>query len=288
VRLPLDVEAALAFAARHPAGHFDDRLRRRLVTQLSSAPAGTIVLGEGPGEIRLVATVVDVIADPAAPAEVVVVGASSNVPAEVFAAEVLAPARAYARAVGRRAVEAPRPACVVDAEDAFARAGFAFAYETVVMRRPGAQVDAPEPELPRGWRWAPLEDALVSRAHAALDEIFRAAPSFTLPPLDVFRAGAFQWTPGWHLLFDEDALAGLVRVAAKGAQGELQVVGRAPAYRGHGVGRRLVARGLRLLAGAGAGAVTLEAAARNDRALALYRAFDFEIVERTPVFSAAL
>ncbi|HVX93943.1 MAG TPA: hypothetical protein VHK47_03440 [Polyangia bacterium] len=43
---------------------------------------------------------------------------------------------------------------------------------------------------------------------------------------------------------------------------------------------------MRLLAEAGARTVTLEAAAKNDRALALYRAFDFEIVERTPVFSA--
>jgi mycothiol synthase len=81
-------------------------------------------------------------------------------------------------------------------------------------------------------------------------------------------------------------LAGLVRLAANGVKGELRVVGRASAYRGRGVGRLLVDRGLRLLAEAGARTVTLEAAAKNDRALALYRAFDFEIVERTPVFSA--
>ncbi len=286
MRLPLDVEEALGFAARHPAGHLDDALRRRLITQLTSAPAGTIVLGDGRGQLRLVATVVDVISDPAAPAELIVLGARPGLPGVVFADEVLAPARAFARAVGRRSVDAPQPACVVDAAEAFARAGFAFAYETVAMRREGAPLDALAPELPRGWRWAPLDDALVALAHAALYEIFRGAPSFTLPPLEAFRAGAFQPAPGWHLLLEGDTLAGLVRLAANGVKGELRVVGRASAYRGRGVGRLLVDRGLRLLAEAGARTVTLEAAAKNDRALALYRAFDFEIVERTPVFSA--
>jgi GNAT superfamily N-acetyltransferase len=288
VRLALDVEEALAFSSRHPAGHFDDMVRRRLITLLTSAPAGTIVLGDGAGGLCLVATVVDVISDPEAPAELVVVGARPGLPADVFAESVLAPARAFARAVGRRTLHAPRPACVGDADEAFARAGFAFAYETVVMRRDGAPWDGPAPELPRGWRWAPLEDALVARAHAALYEIFLGAPSFTLPPLEAFRAGAFQGSPGWHLLFAGDALAGLVRLWADEGKGELRVVGRAPAYRGRGVGRLLVDRGLRLLAEAGARSVTLDAAATNDRALVLYRSFDFEIVERTPVFSAKI
>ena len=67
----------------------------------------------------------------------------------------------------------------------------------------------------------------------------------------------------------------------------MRVLGRAPHHRGRGLGRLLLEHGLRILAAAGVDAVTLEVAATNERALALYRAFDFEIVERTPTLSTS-
>jgi mycothiol synthase len=288
MRRPLDLDQALAFAARHPVGHLDEPTRRRLLTQLTSAPAGTIVLADALGALVLVATVVDVIDDAHAAAELAVIGAVPGLPGAVFAGQVLAPARAFARAVGRRRLHVNRLEQVRDMDEVLERAGFALAYETYAMRRAGAQVGAPAPALPAGARWAALDDAHVAAAHAALAEMFRDAPSTTLPPLEAFRRGAFLSPPGWHVLFDGDTVAGLVRVSATGSSGELRVLGRAPAYRGRGLGRLLVDRGLRLLADVSVETVTLEVAAANARALALYRAFDFQVVERTPVFEAVL
>ena len=80
----------------------------------------------------------------------------------------------------------------------------------------------------------------------------------------------------------------IVPIVPHGATGELRIVGRLPAYRGRGLGPRLVAEGLRLLAEAGAGDVDLQVEADNERALDLYRRFGFEVVARTPVFALAL
>jgi ribosomal protein S18 acetylase RimI-like enzyme len=286
--LPLDLDEALAFAARHPVGHLDEPTRRRLLTQLTSAPAGTIVVGDERRALRLVATVVDVIDDPAAAAELVILGAAPGMLGAVFASEVLAPALAFARAMGRRALQVARPGFVHDIDEVLARAHFSLHHEVYAMSRAHAAPDGAEPTLEPGWRWAPLDDALVAPAHAALVEMLRGAPSATLPPLDAFRRGAFLSAPGWHALLDGETIAGLVRVSASERRGEVRVLGRAPAYRGRGLGRLLLDRALRLLAAAGARAVTLEVAATNARALSLYRAFAFEVTERTPVFAAFL
>jgi ribosomal-protein-alanine N-acetyltransferase len=92
----------------------------------------------------------------------------------------------------------------------------------------------------------------------------------------------------WRALVDGDAIAGLVQVAALDVGHDLRTVARRPAYRGQGLGARLVTEGLRILAEAGARDVELSVEARNDRALALYRRFGFEIVGRTPVHALGL
>ncbi|HVR62923.1 MAG TPA: GNAT family N-acetyltransferase [Polyangia bacterium] len=288
VRLPLALDEALAFAALHPVGHLDEAMRRRLITALTSDPAGTIVLGDAGGALRLVATVVDVIDDRTAPAELVILGARPGLPGAAFADGVLAPARAFARAGGRRVLHTARPTFVTDVDEVLARDGFTFAYEIVAMRRAHAALAPAEPTLPSGWRWAALDDALVEPAHVALGEMFRGMPAMTLPPLPAFRSGAFSPPPGYQLLMDGEAVAGLVRLSASGDGGVVRVLGRVPAYRGRGLGRLLLDRGLRLLAAAGVRTVMLEVLAMNDRALALYRAFGFAVVEHTPTLAAAV
>jgi len=280
------LDEALAFAALHPVGQLDGPTRLRLLTHLTSAPEGTIVLANSRGELALVATVVDVIAESHAPAELVILGAR-RVESNVFAHEVLAPAKLFARSAGRRALHLSRPSCVEDLDEVLEGAGYVFAYEVILMRRLGT-ADACEPLLPPGWRWAPLDDALVPQVHTALLEMFRGSPSTTLPPLAEFRRGAFLSPPGWHVLLDGDVVAGLVRLSAQGTQGEVRVLGRRPAYRGRGLGELLLARALRLLADLEAGAVTLEVAATNEGALALYRGFGFEVVTQKPVYATVL
>jgi ribosomal-protein-alanine N-acetyltransferase len=70
--------------------------------------------------------------------------------------------------------------------------------------------------------------------------------------------------------------------------GELRTVGRVPAYRGLGLGPRLVAEGLRLLAESGAPEIELSVEANNEGALRLYRKFGFEVLRRTPVLALSL
>ena len=212
MRLPFALDEALAFAARHPVGHLDEPTRRRLLTQLTSAPEGVIVLGDEGGALALVASVLDVLADPDAPAELVIVGARAGLSGVVLADQVIEPARAFARAAGRRALHVALPEVVHEARAILARAGFAFHHETIAMSRASALARGPAAEPPLGWRWAPLDDGLVAPAHAALIEMFREAPSVTLGPLEVFRRGAFLSPPGWQVLLDGDAVAGLVRL----------------------------------------------------------------------------
>jgi ribosomal protein S18 acetylase RimI-like enzyme len=142
--------------------------------------------------------------------------------------------------------------------------------------------------LPAGWSWAPLEGPRIDAAHAALLEMFHGAPSFSLSPVPEFRRGVESRSSVWRALLDGARIAGLVHVSVNGARGELRTVGRTPAYRGQGVGPRLVGEGLRLLREAGAGDVTLSVEAVNESALNLYRRFGFEVLTRTPVFGLTL
>jgi ribosomal protein S18 acetylase RimI-like enzyme len=128
----------------------------------------------------------------------------------------------------------------------------------------------------------------VAEAHAALAEMFRDDHSFTLSPLPLFRRSALSGASIFRVLLDGDEIAALVQVAPHAVTHELRTVGRRPAYRGRGLGERVVCEGLRLLADNGARDVELSVEAPNEGALTLYRRFAFEIVDRTPVFALGL
>jgi ribosomal protein S18 acetylase RimI-like enzyme len=271
-----------------PVGHLDEATRRRLLTHLTSEQAGTILLADDKGLV-LVATVVDVIANPHAAAVLVVLGARGLIADGPFAELVLEPAAAFARAGGRVALLLDRPAFVPAIDALLARSGFVFAYESCRMRRGrGARMGAAAIPLPDGWRFATMDDALVPPSHVALIEMFRGVESATLAPLEAFRRGALGGIPGWRVLLDGDNVAGLVRMSVEGGQGEVRILGRHPSYRGRGLGRLLLDHALRVLASFDVEAVHLEVEARNDRALDLYRGFDFEIAERTPCFRRSI
>jgi ribosomal protein S18 acetylase RimI-like enzyme len=171
--------------------------------------------------------------------------------------------------------------------EALGAAGFARAYDTFEMRRPASAWAAPPAQvapLPGGWSWTDIDAARAEPAHTALGEMFRDAPATSLIPLDDFRQRVASGAARWRALLDGERIAGLVRVVPHGARGEVRMLGRAPAYRGQGLGPRLMTEGLGLLRAAGAGDVTLAVEAVNERALDLYRRFGFEVVTRTPVF----
>jgi ribosomal protein S18 acetylase RimI-like enzyme len=291
---PGDVDAVVAFCVAH-GGLYDAALTRLLVLELTSDPAGVIVIGDDDGP-ALVATVVDRARNGADAASLETLGVRAPIAAAPFARLVIEPAVAFARAGERRALHVALPPALMPAtgaEQALRDVGFAHAYDTFAMRRAGSAPAPASPEpLPAGWSWAALDGSRVDEAHAALVEIFRDAPSTNLRPLEDFREAVVSGTSRWYVLLDGDRLAGLAQIALHGAggaiRGEVRTIGRVPTYRGRGLGPHLVAEGLRLLRADGAGDVDLMVEADNERALDLYRRFAFELVARTPVFALAL
>jgi ribosomal protein S18 acetylase RimI-like enzyme len=286
--LPDEVEgwAELCVAWRGP---HDAALVRRLLVDLTSDPAGAFVFADGEGP-ALVCTVVDLAANGAGGANLEILGARATVAGELFAELVVAPAVAFARGGARRGLQVALYPWLVDAqgaEMALAGRGFARVFDSFVMQRPAEAAAPPAsvPPLDDGWRWAPLDDERVEAAHSALAETFRGALSFSLAPLHDFRRAVGSGASVWRVLLAGSEIAGLVQVSAQGDRGELRTVGCRPAYRGRGLGTRLVGEGLRVLLARGAREVELEVAADNVRALALYRGFGFEVATRTPVLA---
>jgi ribosomal protein S18 acetylase RimI-like enzyme len=286
---PASVDAVVAFCVAN--GPYDAPLLRRLMLGLTSAPAGVLVVEDRGGPV-LVAAVVDRTTNGAGAANLELLGVRGPVASEVFARCVVEPALAFARGGERRALQVPLGAIaaeIVGAEAVLRAAGFAHAYDSVSMAR---AADAPEPPAPlplaAGWSWETLDAARAPQAHDALVEIFRDAASTSVPPLVEFRQSLVTGGLVWRVLLDGQRIAGLVQVVSRGDRGDLRVVGRTPAYRGVGIGPRLISEALRVLRAAGARGVSLEVEARNEDALALYRRFGFEVATRAPTFARPL
>jgi ribosomal protein S18 acetylase RimI-like enzyme len=289
-----DAEDVIAFARAH-GSPYDTALLRRLLLDLTSDPAGVFVVRDAAG-ISLAAAVVDRVTNGADAASLEMLGVRAPLTAAHFARLIVEPAVAFARAGDRRALHVPLQESLMPAEDAagvLREAGFAHAYDTYPMRRDRSAPDQPIEPLPDGWTWAALDGPRVDAAHAALLEMFHGSPSFGLGPLDGFRQAVASGATVWRALLDGQRIAGLLHVAfhdqPEGRRlGEVRTIGRAPAYRGRGVGPRLVRESLRLLAQGGVGDAELVVEAKNVSALALYRRFGFEPTSQTPVFAIDL
>jgi ribosomal protein S18 acetylase RimI-like enzyme len=269
-------------------GDYDEPLRRRLLTSLTSSPDGTVVLADDEG-LALVATTIDRLADGSASAQLLLLGARPDFPRAAFVARVVEPAASFAREMGRPALLTAASSFVATLVDELTRVGFVHAYDILTMvRRHGGCLDGPAVTPPAGLSWATVDDANVAEAHAALVEMFRAAPATNTPPLDEFRTSAVAASPPWQALLEGSSIVGLVRLAANDSVGELRVLGRLPGHRGRGLGSVIVDHALRVLASLGVGEVRLEVEGANAPALALYRSFAFEIVDRTPWYQLAL
>ncbi len=287
---PDETDALAAFCVAN-GSPFDARLVGHLLRDLTSDPAGVLVLADEMGPAA-VATVVDRISNAAGAADLEILGARVRLSERVLIEQVVAPAVAFARAGLRLALHISLHDAMVDGEAAkrgLLASGWVPAYDTFHMRR-GA--DAPElaaPDAPaEGWRWTVLDEGWAAAAHAAISEAFEGQASLGLPPLDDFRRAIAAGHRVSRLLLHGTAIAGFVQVVPRGARGDVALLGRSPHYRGRGLGVRLIRQGLRLLHDAGAREVDLTVEAQNDRALALYRRFDFRVIRRTPVLGLAL
>jgi ribosomal protein S18 acetylase RimI-like enzyme len=289
-----DADEVIAFCVAQDSA-YDAPLLRRLLLDLTSDARGVIVVRDAAG-IALVATVVDRARNGADAASLETLGVRAPLEAPDLARLVIEPAIAFSRAGERRALHVPLPPALMPADGAeqvLRDAGFAHAYDTYEMRRPPSAPDAASLDvLPDGWCWAALDESRVEAAHAALAEMFHGAPSFSLGPLDGFRRAVASGATTWRVLLDGQRIAGLLHVArheTPGGQpfGEVRTIGRAPAYRGRGLGPRLLREALNLLGGDGR-EIRLTVEAKNVDALALYRRFGFEPASQTPVFALTL
>jgi GNAT superfamily N-acetyltransferase len=277
---PGDADALVAFCAANGGTHDTGFL-----LGLTSGVGGVFVISDDDGT-RAAAIVVDRIRNGADAAHLEPLGARAPIPAEAYMRLVVEPALAFARSGERRALNVvlqPAPSLCDGAEAALRGAGFAHRYDVFEMRRSDAAPPPPAP-LPAGWSWADLDVARADEAHAALVDMFRDALATSIIPLADFRAAVASGTVSWRILLDGDRVAGLVRTRRRGERGEIAILGRAPAYRGQGIGPRLLVEGLRVLREAGAGEIDLGVEVTNESALALYLRFGFEVVTRTPVF----
>jgi ribosomal protein S18 acetylase RimI-like enzyme len=289
---PDDADALAAFSVAND-GTFDAALVRRLLLELTSDAAGVFVLADAAGSApAFVATVVDRAENGAGAAHLEVLAADAAVPASAFAALVVAPAIAFARAGTRRSLHVTVTTAlgrVSGAEAVLRDAGFETSHALFTMvRRADAEPPAGGAPLPAGWRWAEVDDGRAADVHALLADAFRDAPSFSLSPLPMFRRAVISGAMTCRVLLDGEIAAGFVNVVAHETHAELRTVARAPGYAGRGLGPRLVGEGLRLALARGVCDVELTVEARNDRALALYRRFGFEIAARLPVVALDL
>jgi hypothetical protein len=207
-----DADAVIAFCAGH--GPYDAGLLRRLLLDLTSGPAGVLVIEDREGP-ALVATVVDRVDNILDAANLETLGVRAPLTADAFMQLVVEPAIAFVRGGERGALSVGLHAATMPAagaEAALRAAGFAHAYDGFEMKRPGATqpADAPHP-LPAGWSWRTVDAALADEAHAALGEAFRDAPSASRVPLEEFRRWVAAGASVYRALLDGDRVAGLVR-----------------------------------------------------------------------------
>ena len=174
-----DAEAMVAFCAAQRSP-YDDRLLKMLLLQLTSDPAGVFVIRDD-GGIVLAATVVDRAPNGVGAAGLETLGVRAPLPTAIFARLVVEPAVAFVRAGACRALHVPLPPARLPAdgaERALRDAGFAHGHDTFDMRRPASAPVPPESAAASGCVVVGgARRRARRRAHAALGEIFRDAPS---------------------------------------------------------------------------------------------------------------
>jgi ribosomal protein S18 acetylase RimI-like enzyme len=141
---------------------------------------------------------------------------------------------------------------------------------------------AGEAVLPGGFRFEPVtgESQSLEKRTALQRAAFEGATT------DAATWRTLQTFDGYNgsldiFLVDEDgigAAAALCWYDEPTRSGEFEPVGTAPRYQGHGLGRAVMAEGLRRLALAGATTAIVTAESDNPPAVALYRSAGFEVV----------
>lgn len=284
-------EEAIAFAVENAVGDFDESLIRFLVERMMRREDG--IFDRRAGEARVVAALIEGSHNAADAAELAMLGAAGADEAVVgLLLEMVPEALDKARAGTHAVLDVPLRGRLegLGAEE-LRGLGFAIAYREYAMMT----ADAARPQavhVPAGLEWVELDTRWAERVYTFLVEAFAGVPGFmAAPPAEMARR-LMMHTPRPRVLVDVagDRLVGIARV--KGPDGDgvgrVDLVARAAARRGQGLGRVVVDEALRILAKLGARRFSLDVAADNERALRLYRDYGFEVVAQDTVWRRGL
>ena len=274
------------FCAAHPVPVPGAPPVRSFLTELASGPSSVLALSDGDG-LALVATLVDACTNAAGTTEVVVHGLRRDGGEGPRLEAALAWAKARAREAGFPGVDAQGPEGGPFTGAQLAAAGFAEAYRMYAMERRGGPAPAAPP--PPGLRFEACAPDHVPSFHEATRLAFADVPGAFVSSLATFAAQVAARPIPPRLLLDGDRVIGFTRVeVAADGSGIVHTLGRHPDARGRGLGPVLLAEALRVLGEARAAPIRLEVAARNDRALALYRSAGFELIGAQAAYRAVL
>jgi ribosomal protein S18 acetylase RimI-like enzyme len=250
---------------------------------LVSSPARIIDLWQA-GERSLIGLVIDTCENATNAAEFMILASRTK---EIDARPLLAAlefAEAEAAETDYDVLEIGIDASAKALEPALAGRGYDLAYTMVKMRR-GNISHRPAP-LPAGLRWETISAATVGPARRLITAAFAGIPGLNLVPEDGDAERMLRHEPPAQLLFRGDVLAGYVQVVAQPDEtGVVNVIARDPGYQGTGLGRVLMDEALRILKDMKCGKIELNAVATNDRALRLYEAYRFAVVQAIPTYS---
>jgi ribosomal protein S18 acetylase RimI-like enzyme len=288
---PIDTAACAAFVARVTGGVVRTERALDLMENLVAGPEAVRVLGD-PASPRALGVLVDTCANAADAAELNLFATRET------RAEDTRTLVEWALALARRGPRSMMDVALYEGgadREALTGAGFASAYTLHSMRLDPLRDAVPGGPPPSGFEWRDLTPELVPALYETTCLAFADVPGAFLPDLEAYRARCALFPNALRsLLTDGVRVAAFVRCEVSGDAGEVLSLGRHPAFRGAGLGRLVLARGLELLLAAGARSATLEVAAVNQRALRVYDAAGFvrtgslEIVRRSIIPDRAL
>ncbi len=279
-----ELERVLDFCERYPANDHPRSLLRRLITKNTTSPEGVLELRAEDGG-SVVAVVVDDVTSANGCAVLDLGGVKSNRSLPVLLESLLVHAEDFVRAGRRDGLEVPvEPAWTGWVPILEARGytlGFS-SYDMQTSKAPPAQpLELPGPQ----WHWEPATSEWVQKYFTTMQAAMAPVPGAYLSSIDVFRDTLESKADRDELLIYGSDVAGFVCVKMGPDQtGLINMIGRHPDFRGHGLGPILMDRAMRNLRKAGAERLVLDVTATNKTALDLYIGLGFEITQTVRIY----
>lgn len=270
---PRRLEALVAYAEAHPISPFTTLPLRRMLTTLTP-PEGVLELRRHHRTV-FVGVVVDRCENLQDAAVLEPLGVDGRVSLRACVAAAAPIAVDVAETARRKAVRVSLPGITTKT---LGITGWNETVGSYVLERAASAL--PGAPLPDGARWGGLTAADIPEHHRVMRAAFARDPGMMLPDLDTFAAATLAAPVPIRVLRVGGAEAGFVRVLVEpGGIGQIATIGRAPTFRGAGLGPALLSEAARLLLERGVTRFRLGVTADNTAALRLYTAAGFETVE---------